>query len=229
MRSVTGIEDAQMVNGHGYYSGADTARIARVPMHTVYTWRQQGIVAPSVKWVDETGREELGYTFNSVVYIRLLRMLREASIPLEKAVLAVSSHLVDRFGPPGPAWGDVRIFADGHNVYVYSKDEWETTVAPSGQKLAEQLFGQEFLRLRERADALLIPRKYQPFVEINPRVRNGLPVILDTSILTQMIHALRHQGQEYAEIQKDYPLLTLPQVKGADAFETFLDAEALVA
>jgi uncharacterized protein (DUF433 family) len=210
----------------GFYSPADAARIARIPRQRLTTWQHEGIVVPRLKIQVDDEPPEWGYTFTEVVYLRLLRMLREHKIPLEEAVKAVK-HLEARWGPPGPAWGDVRIFTQGRHVYVEGKDEWGVTDATEGgQKVATVLFGEEFERLRERADALLIPSKYRPFVEIDPTVRSGLPIVRGTTIETSVLHSLREQGLSYQCIRDYYPVISLAKIKGAIKYENFLDAEA---
>jgi len=158
------------------------------------------------------------------VLMRLIRMLREKNITLIKAVEAVRS-LRERFGPPGKRWADARIFAQNRDVFVYSADEWETTVATRhGQKAADFLFGAEFALLRDRADALLIPRNYMQYVEIDPIIRNGLPIVLDTSVLTSVIHGLRQKGDTYDRIQSMYPFILRKTIIGTEKYERFLDA-----
>lgn len=219
----------ETLNGTGYYVPSEAARIARVPVHSLHAWRRRGIVVPTIRWIDELEHEQNGYSFNGIVYLRLIKMLRDARVSLEKSVEVVY-HLTARFGPPSTSWEEARIFRYGRDIDVYGKDEWRTTVATKGgQKAWDELFGEEFIQLRDRADALLIPTRYQRYVEIDPHVRDGLPVVRATTIQTNLMHALRLQGQTHVEIQQDYPVLTLPQVKGADAYESFLDAEALAA
>ena len=213
-------------DGHalGFYAPAEASRIARIPQWTLNAWRRQGIVVPSVEWVDEQGKTHLGHTFETLVFLRLIRMLREEGIPLLKAVEAVKS-LRRRFGPPGKKWARAKIIAERRNVYVHAEDDWETTLVPSHQKVATTLFGEEFRRLRDRADALLIPRRFMPYVEIDPAIRNGLPVVYDTSLMTSLIHNLRRQGYNYGGIVDLYPFMKRQNLMGAERYETFLDRE----
>src|SRR3972149_1519132 len=173
-------EEAQ-ATATGFYTPAEAARIARVPRHRLDAWRREGIIIPAISVVDFGGDEETGYTFQALVYLRVIRMLRD-HVPLEKAVVAVQ-HLRDRFGAPGPNWADARILLSTGDVYAIRKDEWQVTVATRhGQKAAiELLFEEEFDQLRERADALLVPRRYQPFVEVDPSVRSGQPIVRETT------------------------------------------------
>lgn len=209
----------------GFYLPREAARIARVRRSTVTLWNKKGIVVPNVRWVDENANEALGYSFAGLVYLRLLRMLRNESFPLRKAVNAVS-HLTDRFGPPGPNWEQARIFSDGTDLWVDRKDEWEVTAATRrGQKVAHQMFGPEFALLRARADALLVPSGFSRYVEIDPGVRNGLPVIRNTTIQTALIRSLRLNGLTYQQIREYYPHLSREQIARSDRYEQFLDIE----
>ena len=210
----------------GFYRPAEAARIARVPRNRLAAWKHEGIVVPRFKIEVADDAPEWGYTFAEVVYLRLLRVLRDHEVPLERAVKAVQ-HLESRYGPPGPAWSDVRIFTQGRDVYVEGKDEWEVTVATrAGQKVATVLFGEEFERLRERADALLIPAQFRPFVEIDPAARSGLPIVRGTTIETNLLYRLHEQGHSPQRIHEFYPVVSLPQIEGAIKFEGFLEAEA---
>lgn len=209
----------------GFYSAAQAARLARVPRQRVDAWRREGIIPRTVLVVDPDGKQDTGYSFEGVMYLRLLRMLREY-VTLEKAV-RVAKHLVERFGPPGPKWADARIFRDSGNIYAISKDEWGVTEATRGQKAAhEVLFTEDFEQLRNRADALLVPKRFQRYIEVDPSVRSGQPVVSGTNIRSIVLYRLRQKGFSAEKIRQEYPALTLQQVKGAIDFERFLDYEA---
>jgi len=208
-----------------FYTPSQAARLARVPRQRVDAWRREGIIPKTVLAVELDGIEEEGYSFESVVFLRVLRMLRDY-VPLEKAVLAIQ-RLVDRFGPPGPAWADARIFRGGRDVFVISSDEWGVTEATRGQKAAhELLFAEDFEQLRERADALLVPKKFQQHIEIDPQVKSGEPTVGGTTIRSIVLYRLRQKGYKPRQIQREYPALTLRQVKAAIDFERFLEYEA---
>ena len=211
----------------GFYAPSEAARLARVPLAEVHAWRREGIVVPTLRSTGGEWAEQAGYTFEAVVYLRLLRMLRERRVPLHRSVTAVK-HLQERFGPPGAGWEAARIFVRGQEAFVDSRDQWETTVASKGgQKVAEALFDEEFRLLRQRADALLVPAKFQKVVEVDPGVRSGLPTIRGTTLPTRILHRMRSAGATIARIRECYPWLSAEQVKGALAFEQYLDARAM--
>lgn len=208
----------------GFYTPTEASRIAHVPRWTLNSWRRKGIILPSIEWTDEEDKVHMGHTFETLVFMRLIRMLREKHITLFNAVKAMKS-LRERFGPPSTKWAEVKIFEDREDVYVHdSSNGYETTVATRGhQRVAELFFGEEFTRLKDRTDALLIPEQFMDYVEIDPTVRNGLPIVLDTSVLTSVIHGYKKKEHTYSEIHYMYPFIVKRTIIGADQYEEFLD------
>ena len=213
----------------GFYSRKEAARLARVPPATVSLWNTKGIVVPTSTWIDENDKETQGYSFEGLVYLRLVRLLRTQDFPMRAVVHAVN-HLKDVFGPPGPRWEDARIFADGRDIWVDHKDNWEVTSASRrGQKAAQVLLGSEFALLKERADALLVPSDFARHVQVDPGIRNGLPVVRETTIQTATIHSLHGNGLTYRRIGEYYPHLSRLQIVRANRFEQFLDSDSIAA
>lgn len=208
----------------GFYTPAEASRIAQVPQWTVNSWRRGGIVIPSVEWIDEIQKVHSGHTFETVVFLRLIRMLREKYITLIESVKAVK-RLRERFGPPSKKWANVKIWVVQKDVYVYDdRDGWDSTVVTRGhQKVAEFFFGEEFRYLKERSDALLIPEQFLEFVEIDPAIKNGLPIVLNTSVPTSLIHGLSQRGYKYTDIHEMYPFIPNKKIVGAEKYEKYLD------
>ena len=210
-------------SARGFYTRKEAALIARIPASTATHWDKRGIVIPDLEWTDEDGQKVIGYSFGGVIYLRLIKMLRDKGFPLRKAVNA-TQHLTNVFGPPGPNWQNARLFTFGADLWVDHKDNWEVTAATRrGQKGAVILFGKEFSELRKRADALLVPDEFAAYVEIDPDLRNGLPVLKRTGIKTSTIHALHNQGLTYKQIREYYPDLTMKQIIASNRFERFLE------
>jgi uncharacterized protein (DUF433 family) len=195
----------------------------------VSLWSTKGIVVPTSKWIDEDDKETQGYSFEGLVYLRLVRLLRTQDFPMRAVVDAVN-HLKDVFGPPGPRWEDARIFAEGRDIWVDHKDTWGVTSASrGGQKASQVLLGSEFALLKERADALLVPSHFARHVEVDPGIRNGLPVVRETTIQTATIHHLHGTGLTYKRIGEYYPHLSRTQIVRANRFEQFLDSDSIAA
>lgn len=144
----------------GFYSPADTARIARVPQRILYDWRKWGMVVPTLRSSVGSSPEQTGYTFLQVVFLRLLRYLRDEKVSLERSV-RILRHLLERFGLPGAQWEAARTFVQGSDVFADAKDAWGATEATRGGQIAAAvLLGEEFALLRQRADALLVPAEF---------------------------------------------------------------------
>ena len=222
-------QEASLAVPRGFYSRRDAARLARVPLATVSLWSKKGIVVPTCEWIDEDDKVTQGYTFEGLVYLRLVRLLRRQHFPMRAVVDAVN-HLRDVFGPPSPRWEEARIFSDGREIWVDHKAAWGVTSASrKGQKVEQELFGPEFALIKQRADALIVPGDFARHVEIDPGIRNGLPVVRKTTIQTATIRSLRKSGLTYGRIREYYPHLSRPQISRADRFEQFLDNESMAA
>ena len=209
----------------GFYTTTEAARIARIPDHTLRDWRKKRILLPTLEFTDQNGKTETGYDFQALLLARLLRILRQNHVGLRRAV-ATLHHCITRFGPPGPAWAEVKVFSfEGTDIVTYRADEWDSTVPTrAGQKVAEELFGEDFDSVKDSADALLVPREFLDYVQIDPDIRDGLPVVrgtrIKTSVLKDMIDA---NWTTRLIVDLAYPHLTDEQVENAIAYERFLD------
>ena len=210
----------------GFYTTTEAARLARIPESTVRYWDLKGYVVSNWEYVDEDGKAQFGYDFEALLLMRLLKMMRENHVGMSNAI-HVLRHCVDRFGPPGPSWEDISVFVfEGGDVFAHRADKWETTTATRhGQKAAEELFGPDFRKLRQGADALLIPDEFLRFVEINPDILDGAPVVRETRIKTAVLHAMVKLGRTTKDIVHNvYPFLTNIQIEKAVGFERSLAA-----
>lgn len=57
-----------------------------------------------------------------------------------------------------------------------------------------------------------------PHIEINPNIRFGKPVIKGTRITVQDVLEYLASGMSFAEIEEDFPELTMPQILAALAY-----------
>jgi uncharacterized protein (DUF433 family) len=207
----------------GFYSPREAARLARVPLERLREWARHDVIVPDVRVVGDDGALDEGYSFEAVVYLRLLRELRERNISFSKSVAALV-HLRDRFGPPGPNWADARLGIVGKEFDAYRADEWESTVATlSGQKRLEPQLVMDLDVMADGLDALLAPKQFRDFVSINPAIQSGLPVVRGTALPTALIASFRKRGDTPQEIQRHFPQLHLDQIEAALQFERFLD------
>lgn len=212
----------------GFYPPSTAARLAQVPKQTMGLWDKKGIVPPTVQWVNEQGEETSGYTFEGLVYLRLIRMLRKMTppFPLRKVVSTVD-YLKTHFGPPGPKWVEARIVSDGNALWI--QKPVLAAASRAGQMPFKEWFVREFELFGQREDALMIPLGFLRWVEIKPALRNGMPVVKGTGIETGIIHAAFHQGLTVGDVKSWCPFLTPSQISHSEGFEKFLDAQEALA
>lgn len=210
--------------GEGFYPKAIAARLARVPTPTLGLWDKKGIVPALTRWTDERGKESYGYTFEGLVYLRLIRLLRsmQPRFPMRKVIDTVK-WLVDTVGPPSLKWADARIVSDQRDLWI--RHPVIAAASRSGQMPFPGfvLFDQEFERFAERQDALLVPNTFMRWVSIEPSLRNGMPVIKNTGIETATIHAAFRQGLTTQDVKRRYPFLREPQIRHSERYELSLD------
>lgn len=208
----------------GFYPKATASRLARIPRSTLALWDKNGIVPAVASWINERDQEAHGYTFEALVYLRLIRMLKEIrpSLPMRKIVRTVQ-WLVRQFGPPSSNWASARIWSDRHDLWIQSPvlaaASREGQIAIPGYVI----FDEEFALFSERLDGLLIPLEFAPWVGMEPRLRNGMPLVRGTGIETATIHAAFAQGLSVNDLRRRYPFLNETQISQSERFESFLD------
>jgi len=210
-----------MAEWYGFYSTSQVSRLARVPVRTLYDWKAKGIISPSVQVIGPGGVEDEGYSYADLAIIKLMRGLRDKRLNL-RSVAESLRHLYERFGAPtSPGWQQAHVYISGREVYARRPDEWDTTVATRyGQKtMKEFVVGELF----EEDAALLVPRSFADYVEIDPNVMDGVPVIKNTRVPTSMMSMLVDQGATLAELEELYSPICRDYLWKAFEFERSLD------
>jgi len=212
----------------GFYSTAQVARLARVPVSTLYEWRQRGIIAPSVQVLSKDEVADQGYSYADLTIIRMLRLLRDDRIDLTSAGIALR-HLYERLGPPSRGWADAHVYFVGRRIYAFRPDEWDTTDATHfGQKIETRLFGDMFEELRslEEGASILVPQEFRQSVEITPDVMGGEPVVRGTRVPTALVRSLADKGKTLTAIVRLYHPIPKTDIERAIAYERYLDQAA---
>ena len=210
-----------MTGWQGFYSASQVSRLAGVPSRTLYYWKTKGIFRPSVKIIiGESGKEEEGYSYADLAIAKLLRGLRDKSLNL-LSVATAFRHLYERFGPPtSSGWQNAHVYVLNNSAYARKPDEWDTTVATRhGQKMMPLLAPQLF----EEEAALLVPTSFADYVEIDPHVMEGQPVIKDTRVPTSVIAMMVYQGTSVYLLASLYSPIPRLHLEKAIDFERSLD------
>ena len=208
----------------GFYTALDVARLAQIPSSTLYEWQQRKIIEPSIEFKEDGVRTEQGYSYADLVMIRILRALREDKIDFTSAAIAID-HLFARLGPPSRGWADAHVYFRGKRIYAWKPDAWDVTEATAmGQKVETRVFGDIFPKLRriEEGISIVVPEKYWGHVDIDPRVKDGQPVVHGTRIPTSALAGLDKRLWSPRRIAQAYGI-AIETVKKVLDYERRLD------
>ena len=218
-----------MTKWHGFYSTPQVARLARIPVSTLYNWKKRAIIAPSVQLVDEDGQVvEEGYSYADLTIIRIMRALREDRLDLTSVGVALR-HMYERLGPPSEGWSDANVYIVGNKIFAEQSDGWQTTSATGfGQRVETRVFGELFPSLREQEEegSILVPRYYAAYVEIDPGIMGGQPVVRNTRVPTSLFPTLVAKGKSIDDLSRLYYPIPRETIEKTIEFERFLDGAA---
>jgi uncharacterized protein (DUF433 family) len=209
----------------GFYSTSQVSRLARIPLSTLYVWKSHGVIKPSIQLKDKDLVALDGYSYADLTIIKILRALREDQIDLSSAGIALK-HLWERLGPPSRGWADTHIYLVGNRIFAEKSDEWETTSATQfGQKIETRLFGEFFqdLENQEEKGSILVPKDFRAYIEINPKVMGGQPVVVGTRVPTSILSILKSKGKSLTELVRLYRPIPKIRIEKALEYEKFLD------
>jgi uncharacterized protein (DUF433 family)/DNA-binding transcriptional MerR regulator len=206
---------ATMGFGVGAYSPSVAARVARIEYQNFQAWAKANLLHPTPVAFD--AKRENIYTYRDLLLIRLIMRLREKGVRT-KEIKAALETIEMMSGGDRDAWMKATIIVTDGVVAVFfpDKPEWNPVAAALGtQKMAVVFFPNLINELKEE----LLPADRFPYIEIDPEVLGGAPVIKGTRITTRAIASVRESGENPKEA---YPSLTDQQIANAEAYEEFL-------
>lgn len=209
-----------------FFELADAARLTRTPQSTLRRWVKEGVVTPSRRATDEDGETVDGFSLRDLAYVSIIRHLTEPAPPLraislEHAVESVS-HALARLSRLGTHWADAHLLGE-HGPLVYLPDEHGVTkalAAGRGQRVFEEFLDVQVRRLLLGPESLLIPEEFLAHVEMNPRKREGHPVVRDTNIETLVIFDLLGEPGGDGRARKLYPFLPAEAFLAVEKFHS---------
>ncbi len=214
-----------MAEWQGFYTTAQVSRLSGVPVATLNEWRRRGIIRPSLQLMEAGLVADEGYSYADVTLIRVLRALRSRQLDFDTAGKALR-HMYERLGPPNRGWANERVYVLGNRIYVDRPDDWEATDATKlGQKVAEVLFGELFEELRELEEgaSILVPPNYQRYVQIDPNIMGGEPVVRDTRVPTSVLMTMLAKYRSIDRLEQLYRPIPRRTIEKAIEYERSLD------
>ena len=216
-----------MADWQGFYSLSQISRLSGVPVRTLYGWKVRDIIAPSLQIQDASGKVKTeGYSYADLTIIRLMWALRKDQIDFRSAGIALR-HLYERLGPPSKGWVDAQVHFIGNQIYAYQPDEWKTTSATRfGQRVAFMGEIIEELSGLEEGASIVVPKEYRPYVDIDPQIMGGEPVMKGTRIPTTVVAALSLK-RRISDVVRLYAPIPKRFIEKAIEYERFLDKPAI--
>ena len=206
----------EMMNGGfgtGLYSPNVAARVARINYQRFQAWAKAHLLHRTTK-----GKESL-YSYHDLPLIRLIMRLRDRGFSTREIKKALDT-IADMSGGDRDAWLQAAIYVEPHLIVVVLRDRqaWSPVAASKGPQKMALVF---FPELREELERELVPPQRFRYIQIDPQVLGGAPVIKETRIPTRAISLLKESGEDP---QRAYPHLTAEQIADALAYEEFLEA-----
>ena len=215
----------QVAESQGLYTTQQVSRLAGIPTRTLYDWKQRGILRPSLQLIENGEVVDEGYSYADLTLARLIRALRDKQLDFSSAARALH-HLYERLGPPNRGWANERVYLLGNRVFVDRPDEWEATDASAlGQKVITTLFGDLFDELRDADEgaSIIVPPHFRQYVQVNPSVMGGEPVIRDTRLPTATVRAMLERYGSIQKLASLYSPIPRAKLEKAVEYERYLD------
>jgi len=199
----------------GVYSPRIAAKIARIPYQSFAAWARAHLV--QAKPFEANGRVESTYTYQDLLLIRLIvRLKGQGAKP--KGIRA-ALDMLELVTGTSDAWiRSAMAVEDGYIVaWIPDHPDWRPLAARQGPEKALNIVF--FPQLIKELKNELVPPDRFPYVEVDPGVLGGVPVVKGTRISTRAVAVARESG---LDPQDTYPTLTAQQIANAEAYEKFL-------
>ena len=203
--------------GLGLYSPKVAARIAQIRYQNFLAWSKANLIHPVFQF-PKGKRYENVYTYLDLLLIRLIKRLRDKHFKPKTIKKALDTIYTISGGDPY-AWTKATIIIDADLIVAIfpDKPEWNPMAVSKGEQKMEVVF---FPELMEELKRELIPNQFR-FVEVDPNILGGTPVIKGTRIPTSIIHEMYTEDVNPLEA---YPDLSQEQVDNANEYEKYLVA-----
>ncbi len=200
--------------GQGLYSPKVAARIAQINYQNFQAWSKANLLHPIFRF-PKGKRFENVYTYYDLLLIRLIKRLRNKNFSTKTIKTALDAIYTLSDSDPY-AWTTSTIVVYNKIIVVKlpGKPDWPIAASKGTQKV-EVIFFPELIEELERE---LIPPRFR-YVEIDPNILGGTPVIKGTRIPTSIIHEMSMEDVNPLEA---YPSLNKEQVENANEYEEYL-------
>ena len=209
--------------GEGLYPLCRAAHICRVSVQRLSYWIRSGLIHPHIH-ASPPGMPPI-LSYNDLLAINAIRRFRDQGLPLQRIRVAVK--YISKELEQGERWHELKLVTDGKKLVVLvptsqnileSKEKELVDAARYGQELFEVAFADLVNDLYADRELIESPRLKQ-FIDINPRVQAGAPIIRGTRITTSVIATLAKRGAASEEIASFYDGVSQDAITAALQYE----------
>lgn len=203
--------------GRGMYSPKVAAHVAQIRYQDFQAWGKANLLHPIFQFPKGKRYENI-YTYFDLLLIRLIKRLRQKGFRTKLIKRTLDTIYIVSGGDPY-AWTKATILVDANLIVAIfpDKPEWNPMAASEGPQKMERVFFPELMNELKRE---LVPERFR-YVEIDPEILGGAPIIKGTRIPTNLIYEMIHENINPLEA---YPDLIDEQVSDANKYEEYLVA-----
>jgi uncharacterized protein (DUF433 family) len=201
----------------GAFSEAQVQGLTGLGQSQLRRWRRDGFIRPAF---DDGGNSPFShiYSFRDLVNLRVLNALRNVHkvslSELKKAARALS-HLGD------DVWTVTTLYVHNRRVVYVEPETRQKQEITTGQYVADIPLAVAITSARDAVDKMNRRARDQIGKIVQSRyVNRNAPVIAGTRIPAKVIKQFADAGYKPRQIIREYPTLTVADVKAAVAFES---------
>ncbi|MGH3930889.1 MAG: DUF433 domain-containing protein [Pseudonocardiaceae bacterium] len=205
------------------YRSVVAAALSGAPLRQLSYWRSsRSSEAPLLAPALHKSRSRVSYSFRDVVALRAFVYLRSREVPLQRVRKAVQSL---RDMGATEHLSSYQLVAVGRDVVWKVSDQVAVDLTRSpGQQVIAQMVDilAAFHGIQDREVVPLYHPK--PGVAVDPEIRGGYPVIVETRVPYDLIASLLDDGVNAEEVAGFYPAVSPDAARGAVAFARYIDS-----
>ncbi|WP_303795397.1 DUF433 domain-containing protein [Sandarakinorhabdus limnophila] len=197
------------------FSIEQAARLAELTVARLTDWDRTSFFPPSLAYEDRASPQSRIYTFDDLVGLRALSMLRKSVSMqhLRKAAIKLKRY-------SGRPWSELTLDVLNREVHFKNPKSGDVEGAVSGQLAIPIALGDVAASVAKGAREL---RKRESNavgqIEKHKKILGGVPCVAGTRIPVATVQRMAEKGQTVAEICHAFPILQADDVKAALQFD----------
>ncbi len=202
-----------MTNVISALSVEQVSNLTQLSVHQLREWDNDGFFLPTLAYKNRKSPYSRIYTFDDVVGLRTLSILRNEYSVSRQHLKKAAERLIEHSGWP---WSSLAIYVLNREVHFYNPQTSQIEGAVSGQIAMSIHLSSVAEDMRQKAENLR-KRPASTFgkIESHRYTMQGDPVIAGTRVTVSAVKSFNDAGFSVAEIIKQYPSLRDDDVRAA--------------